>query len=410
MKILRLVSRVIVGLVFIFSGTVKAIDPLGSAYKFHDYFQAFHLEFLQPMALMLAFLLCTAEFIAGVSVLTGYRQRTGEWLVLLLMIIFTPVTLVLAVSNPVSDCGCFGDAIHLTNWQTFLKNLVLLTLVLILFTGRKEMRQTGSRIREWSALAFTAVLFVIFSLMNLRYLPVIDFLPYKKGVNISENMKVPEGKPSDKYETTFIYEKEGMKKEFTIDNYPAADAAWKFVEQRSSLVKKGYQPPIHDFSIELAGGENITEQILACQGYTVLMISKKLHEAGKKQLKEGFDLGRDCISGGIGFFIVTASGSDETASYGNDGQFCTADETTLKTMMRSNPGYILLKGGTILGKWSWAGIPSKELFTENILKGKVEKLSRGSYLLYAVSLALSATVLFLLISSFAGGKTGSFEK
>lgn len=410
MRILRSISRVITGLVFIFSGTVKAIDPLGSAYKFHDYFQAFHLEFLQPFALILAILLCTAEFIAGVSVLTGYRQKAGIGLVMLLMIIFTPLTLVLAVSNPVSDCGCFGDAIHLTNWQTFGKNVVLLTFVIILFTGRKVAVQTRNPITEWIAVSFTAILFVLFSVMNLRYLPLIDFLPYSKGVNITENMKIPEGKPADKYETTFIYEKEGLKKEFTIYNYPANDSSWKFVEQKSVLVKKGYQPPVHDFSITSTQGEDITGKILSDKGYTLLMISKKLHDAGAVRLKRGFDLGRSCMAEGTGFVVVTASGSDEIASYGNIADICTADETTLKTMIRSNPGYILLKNGTITGKWSWAGLPPEKLFIQDMLKGNNRMPGRGRWLLYAVTFILSATVLYLLISSFAWKKAGDFEK
>ena len=133
MKIIRLLARIITGLVFIFSGTVKAIDPLGSAYKFHDYFQAFNLSFLNSLSLPLAVLLCTIEFIAGFSVLTGIKQKTGIITVLMLMIIFTPLTFILALTNPVSDCGCFGDAVHLTNWQTFWKNIILLAAVIILF-------------------------------------------------------------------------------------------------------------------------------------------------------------------------------------------------------------------------------------------------------------------------------------
>ncbi len=407
MKVLRLISRMIIGLVFIFSGTVKAIDPLGTAYKFQDYFQAFHLEFLHNLALVFAILLCVAEFTAGVSVLSGYLQKTGTWLVLMLMALFTPVTLVLAVTNPVSDCGCFGDAIHLTNWQTFGKNVVLLALVTVLLSGRKSMRLTRSLYREWVVLGFIISLFVIFILMNLRYLPVIDFLPYKKGISIPESMKIPPGKPADKYETTFIYEKEGVKKEFNINNYPANDSSWKFIEQKSTLIKKGYQPPIHDFSITSSAGENITEKILSDKGYTVLMISKKLHEADGRHLREGFDFSLHCLLKGIGFYVVTASGSYETASYGTEHKFCTADETTLKTMIRSNPGYILLKEGKILGKWSWAGIPSKESFTENLMNGKIQSPGHGNSPLYIVAGVLSVTLLVLLISSLAPGKTGS---
>src|SRR5664280_1697655 len=134
MKILRIAARIIIGLVFIFSGVVKAIDPLGSAYKFHDYFQAFHLGFLNALSLTLAVFMCTAEFISGFSVLTGLRQKTGILGVLILLVIFTPVTFILALTNPVSDCGCFGDAIHLTNWQTFGKNVVLFALLTVSYT------------------------------------------------------------------------------------------------------------------------------------------------------------------------------------------------------------------------------------------------------------------------------------
>ena len=276
MKILRLISRIIVGIVFMFSGAVKAVDPLGSAYKFNDYFQAFHLEFLKPFSLGLAILLFTAEFISGFSVLSGYRQKTGIWGVMILMLIFTPLTLILAVTNPVSDCGCFGDAIHLTNWQTFGKNIFLMIMAVILFTGRARVRQILNVKGEWLIIVIVTVLFTIFSLLNLRYLQLFDFLPYKTGTSIPEGMLIPEGKAVDEYLTTFIYEKEGIHKEFTLENYPADDSTWKFVDQKSKLIKKGFMPPIHDFSITTIDGEDLTDWILANPGYTMLMISTKL--------------------------------------------------------------------------------------------------------------------------------------
>jgi len=362
MKILRSASRIIIGLVFIFSGVVKAIDPLGSAYKFHDYFQAFNIGFLNKLSLALAIFLCTAEFIAGFSVLTGVRQKTGIWVVMILMVIFTPLTFVLALTNPVSDCGCFGDAVHLTNWQTFGKNIILITLTIILYTDRKQIRNIFNPLVEWIIISIAIVLFILFSFFNLKYLPVIDFLPYKTGVNIAEKMVVPEGMPVDEYKSTFIYEKQGTKKEFTISNYPANDTSWKFIEQKSVLIKKGYQPPIHDFNISSIDDENITEKILSEPGYIVLMISKKLAEADNNKLSAGFELGNYCIANGIGFYIITASGTDEVRSYNNGLRFCTADETTLKTIVRANPGYLFLKNGAIVGKWSWANVPAKEWF------------------------------------------------
>jgi len=400
MKILRLFSRIIVGIVFIFSGTVKAVDPLGSAYKFSDYFQAFHLEFLKPFALVLAIILFTVEFISGFAVLSGYRQKTGLWGVMVLMLIFTPLTLMLAITNPVSDCGCFGDAIHLTNWQTFWKNVVLMILVVILFTGRNKSRQICSTKKEWSVIIIVIVLFIIFSLLNLRYLQLFDFLPYKTGTNIKEGMKIPEGKPVDEYLTTFIYEKEGVQKEFTLENYPADDSTWKFIDQKSKLVKKGYLPPIHDFSITTIEGEDLTDWILANPGYTVLMISTKLNKADQKNLEKGFELGAWCAAEGMSFYVVTASGTDEVKEYGNGLTICTADETTLKTIVRANPGYMLLKDGTILGKWSWATVPPSERFSNELTAEQLKSMNNKSPVLIVYSLILSAIVLSLLISSF----------
>jgi hypothetical protein len=401
MKILRLISRIIAGSVFIFSGTVKAIDPLGSAYKFHDYFQAFHLDFLQFMSLPFAIILCTAEFITGFSVLTGFRQKAGTWGITILIIFFTPLTLFLALTNPVSDCGCFGDAIHLTNWQTFLKNIVLLIFILLLFAGRKRIMNIFKPAAEWIIVGAVALLFVLFSVFNLIYLPLIDFLPYNTGTNIREKMKIPEGAPSDQYATTFIYEKDGNRKEFTLDNYPAGDTTWKFIDQKSILVKKGYHPPVHDFSITTLNKENITDSVLNDPGFTILMVSKKLGKANQSLLKRGFNAGRLCLSKGIEFIVLTSSGSDEIKNYSNGIKFCVTDETTLKTMVRSDPGYILLRKGSIVGKWSWANFPEDEHLINYVTGLKPEKLNfRNGYLIITISflsLALFLTILCILL-------------
>lgn len=362
MKIVRTISRIIIGLVFIFSGVVKAIDPLGFAYKFHDYFQAFHLGFLYSLSLPLAILMCLAEFISGFSVLTGIKFKTGLWGILMLLAVFTPLTLVLALTNPVSDCGCFGDAIHLTNWQTFGKNIILAVLLIITFSGRNQPVKSFAKITEWYILAGVSVVFILFSLANLRYLPAIDFLPYKTGTKIADKMVIPEGVAVDKYETTFIYEKDGIKKEYNLNNYPANDSTWKFVEQKSILKSKGYVPPIHDFIITSLSGEDLTQKILNDHGYSLLMVTKKLAAASHKSLSEGFKLGNFCMAKNINFYILTSSGKDEIRGYENGLTFCSVDETTLKTMVRANPGYILIRNGIIAGKWSWANLPEIEWF------------------------------------------------
>ncbi len=406
MKGLRVISRIITGIVFMFSGIVKGIDPLGSAYKFHDYFQAFNLNFLYPLVLPLSVLLCTAEFISGFSVLSGYRQKLGITGVFILMLIFTPLTLVLALTNPVSDCGCFGDAIHLTNWQTFWKNVVLMILAIILFTGRKQVINVFKPLKEWMLIGSAAAIFIGFCLLNLRYLPVIDFLPYKTGTIIAESMKIPEGMPPDKYETTFIYEKDNIRKEFTLENYPAEDTSWKFIDQKSVLVEKGYIPPIHDFSITLHGGSDITGQILSSKGYTLLMISKKIEEAKPERLEKGFETGMKLINNGTGFYVISASTGDVINRFNNGLPFCSADETTLKTMVRSNPGYMLLKDGAIIGKWSWANLPEYENLSAAPGSVRSEKLNKNYYRTTVITAGLSV-VLFLLLPGLLKKKTTS---
>ncbi len=399
MKVLRIISSLIIGLVFMFSGIVKAIDPSGTAYKFNDYFQAFDLGFLKPVSLILAVILFTAEFISGFAVLSGYRRKEGIWGVMLLMIIFTPLTFVLALTNPVSDCGCFGDAIHLTNWQTFWKNVFLFIFTLILFTGRKKAGTIMAPAREWTVISVVTLLFIGFALLNLRYLQIVDFLPYKTGVNIPEAMKIPEGMPADQYESTFIYEKDGVRKEFTLENYPADDTTWKFIDQNTVLVKKGYVPPVHDFSITAPDGQDIAGQVLSSPGYTLIMISTKLKDADPAHLAKGFELGVHCMTAGISFLILTSSGSDELSRYNNGFTFFTGDETTLKTIVRSNPGYMLLKDGVVQGKWSAVSLPAKENFRASMTPEHVKKMSRKSPVLIIYTISISIIIVALLISS-----------
>jgi len=364
MKTARYLSRILVGLVFIFSGTVKAIDPLGTVYKLQDYFTAFNLDFLKHFSLLLTIILCTLEFIAGISVLLNIRQKSGIWMTMILMIVFTPLTLILALTNPVTDCGCFGDAIKLTNWQTFLKNIILLIPVIFLFLTRNDIRPHSGITREWTMLSIATFIFVVFIFYNLRYLPVIDFLPYKTGTYIPDQMVVPEGKPVDKYETTFLYQKNGQQKEFTLENYPADDTTWKFVEQKSVLISKGYEPPVHDFSFYSLDGTDRTERILESENYLLLMISKKLSKSDPEKLEEGFETGQFFVMNQEEFLILTASGKEEAEKFSRGLTICLGDEVTLKTMVRSDPGYLLLRKGTIIGKWSWADLPDKETFRD----------------------------------------------
>jgi uncharacterized membrane protein YphA (DoxX/SURF4 family) len=383
MRTVRLISRIVTGLVFIFSGFVKGIDPLGSTYKFNDYFQAFHLGFLKEISFPLALILCAAEFIVGFSLVTGCKPKFGIRGALFFMIIFTPLSFILALSNPVSDCGCFGDAITLSNWQTLYKNIVLSLFVIIFYSGIRNIPERLNPKTGWVILSITFIIFLFFSLYNYKHLPLIDFLPYRVGTSISEKMTIPEGAPLNEFSTTFIYEKNGIQKEFTLANYPANDTTWKFVSQESKIIKKGYEPPIHDFSITSVNGNEMTDMILNYQGYTVIMVTKKLSEASKFDLQKGFALGSFCVVNNISFYVLTASTRDETADYENGLEFCFGDETTLKTMVRSNPGFILLKDGTIMGKWSVATLPENDWFKSNMLGKQLQYYSRTSEYLSA---------------------------
>jgi len=279
LKLVIVFFRIVIGAVFIFSGFVKGIDLQGSAIKFDDYFVAFGIDFLIPVSLPLAIFLVSTEFIIGISLLFGYRTYWGTWGVLIFMSAFTPLTLILALFNPVSDCGCFGDAIVLTNWQTFWKNVVLMIMVLVIFYHKKKFKPAYPAITDWSILIVIFFLFIGFSLYNYRHLPMIDFRPYNTGTNIPEKMYIPEDAPVDEYETILIYEKDGIKKEFDLENYPWQDSTWSFVEQKSILIKE----------------------------YSFILVSADLAKADKEALQKLDTLSLYCNQTGIKFYSLSSS-------------------------------------------------------------------------------------------------------
>lgn len=354
---LRNLSRYISGFVFVFSGLVKGIDPMGSMYKFMDYFTAFQLDALQPLAYSLGLILCTAEFIIGFAILTGIRMKPAAWGLLLFMAGFTPLTLYLALANPVSDCGCFGDAIHLSNWQTFYKNIIISVFVVIVFVNRKKYKAVSGATAEWTMLAIITAAFILFVQYNYRHLPVVDFRPYRIGANIPEQMYIPDDAPADEYETTLIYEKNGKQEEFTLENYPADDTSWTFVDSRSRLVRKGYEPPIHDFSLVTPEGQDLTDIILSDESYSFIMLSIKFSEAERALVEKGIEAGMRCREEGISFYVLTSSGTAMIDEFEGELNIFYIDETTMKTIIRANPGFMVMKEGTISAKWAGRDLP-----------------------------------------------------
>ncbi|HPH73964.1 MAG TPA: DoxX family protein, partial [Bacteroidales bacterium] len=291
MKLLTQTARILTGLIFTFSGFIKGIDPMGTAFKLGDYFAAFRMGFLDDIALPLSLLLCVVEFVTGMMLLSGALVKPASWMAALFMALFTPLTLVLAIWNPVSDCGCFGDAIVLTNWQTFFKNLIILIPVVFVFITRND--DTGVMSLK-AGLNFTLAyvfLFLLFMRMNLAYLPVIDFRPYSIGTNIAESMSIPHDAVPDKYDIRFIYEKDGVQQEFTLDNYPADDTLWKFIDQKSVLISKGYEPPISGFTLMTEQGVDMTDQVTRQDGDVMLMVARRLDESDRDGLTKGYRLG-----------------------------------------------------------------------------------------------------------------------
>lgn len=365
--------RFVLGGTFIFSGFVKAIDPLGSFYKIQDYLVAFGMGEWFPSYAMLFFaiLLSAIEFCIGIFLFMGIRRRLASSLALLLMCVMTPLTLYLAIADPVSDCGCFGDAVVLTNWQTFGKNVFLLFAAIVVFRERKQLIRFVTLKVEWMVSLYTILYIFVLSFGCLRDLPILDFRPYRIGVNIVEGMEVPEGAEPSIFETRFVLEKDGNRQEFGLEDYP--DSTWTFIEARTILKKKGYEPPIHDFSLlEVETGEDITERVLSDDGYTFLLIAHRIEEADDSNIDLVNEVYDYCVEYGYTFYGVTSSSEEEIEYWcdrtGAEYPFCQMDDITLKTIIRSNPGLLLLKHGTILNKWSNNRLPDEYDLTDSLDK------------------------------------------
>ena len=369
MKILVELSRVIIGATFAFSGFVKAIDPLGFTYKIEDYLIELELLELFPLALPAAVFMVTAEFALGIFLLLGIYRKWTVRLVTLFMFFFTPLTLWIAIANPVEDCGCFGDAFIISNWQTFYKNIVLLAGAILLLLKWEQITPLFSRKMATVAGILTLLLGVLFSLHNVYRLPVIDFRPYKIGANIPQQMFVDPGE-ADVVETVFIYSKDGIEKEFTEENYPWNDSTWTFVDMKTKLVKEGVKPAIEDFSVATLYydeatdawniGGDITDIILSEPSYTFLMIAYSLEKMSLKHLEQFVEVYRYAQENGYSFYLLTSSSVDEVGKWEQlhrtGFQFCHADERVLKTMIRANPGLMLLKEGTVINKWDGSNV------------------------------------------------------
>ncbi len=381
-RIFLAILRILLGLIFIYSGFVKVIDPLGSTYKFTDYFRdAFNMEWMIPASFFLAVIMSVAELLFGLSMLTNIKTKLSTWGILAFMTIFTPLTLFLAITDKVHDCGCFGDALQITNWQTFYKNIFISALALIVFFYRKSYKPYLSKTKQLVAFVFLAIFSFGLSWYCYRHLPIIDFRPYKTGTNIPASMTIPEGAPSDVYKYNYTLKNKNTGEELVIDSetyvndstYWYEGTPWEFVSSSEPiLVSKGYTPPIHDFSIRNSEGEDITADILNDDRYYFLLIAYDITKSNTKNQKQINKLAEYCNKHNYGFMCLTSSLDYQIVEFVAETQanyaFGSTDETTLKTIIRSNPGLLLLKKGTIIGKWHHNDIPEINELETNYLK------------------------------------------
>ena len=351
--------RFSLALVFAFSGFVKAVDSTGTVIKLTEYAEVLGMGIPLPLLYAATWVLIFMEYIMGVALFFGFYRRFYLGMMIAFLSAMTPLTLVMALTNPVSDCGCFGDAIVLTNWQTFGKNVALLVMaIVVLLHHRRVWRVISSRM-QWLVFVYAAASILFFMQYNVRYLPAWDFRPYAIGTNIIDAMTVPDDAPSDEYETLFILEKEGVQRAFTFDDYP--DSTWHFVRRESRLISKGYVPPITDFYLSTLEGEEVTWDILEQPGYTFLLVARDLNRTNESMLDVINDLHDYAKVEGCPFYMLTSSNENEINEWnehtGATYPYLRADGTLLKTMIRANLGLIVIQDATIIGKWSAADLP-----------------------------------------------------
>ena len=350
------IARFLVGGLFIFSGIIKINDPAGTAIKLEEYFTVFAADFASfftafvPFALLLSVVLSVLEVVLGVAVLLNYRMKITAWILLGLIVFFTFLTFYSAYFNKVTDCGCFGDAIKLTPWQSFIKDIVLLVLVVLIFIYRKTLQPVLSSKAGDVCIGVVTALNIFLAVYAIQHLPYIDFRPYKVGNNIPAQM-MPEEAPV----TEYIFMKEGKK--IRSKDYLSADDGYEYVDAEIMNLDKA-TPKISDYQVTSTEGEDFTEQTF--EGNKLFII---IHDASKADVENVKDINRlvEGLPSAIEPMVLTSTAENVFDAFRHEVQLAVpyyfADATVLKAMIRSNPGLMLLQNGTVLGKWHGNDVP-----------------------------------------------------
>lgn len=361
MKLLLGILRALVGTLFLFSGLVKANDPLGLCYKMQEFFLALHINFLSGIALPLSILMIGFEILAGFALLLGFLMVIFGPLLLLLTGVFTFLTAYAYFTGRIQECGCFGNCIPISNALTFWKDVVLLALVLVIFSRRRQIKPLWGRT---TGIFMVLGLFLAFGLQwyTLNHLPIVDCLAYGVGKNIPQEMKAPVNSYPGQYSITMTYEKNGIKKDFGPNNYPWKDTTWKFISRNLKLIRKGNDtPPIEDFSITGVSGTDSTKEVLNHSGPLFLFLVLDTRQAGTGWNRRMDSLQAWAARARIPVLGITASSWKKIAVFSSRNglkfPFMQMDATVIKTMGRSNPCLMLLRQGTVEGKWHYHDIP-----------------------------------------------------
>lgn len=366
-------SRIFVGVLFIFSGLIKANDPLGFGYKLQEYFDVFHMPWLSPFATGIAIFLCILEIVLGALLLFGFWSRKVTAGLLGIIIFFTFLTFVSAAFKVVTSCGCFGDAIPLTPWQSFSKDLVLLVLIVYLFINRNKIHAiTDNQGKQRLGVIGVTALSLIFSIYTYTYLPVLDFLPYKVGQSLPEAMKIPDGAQPDEYVITYkLHHKvTGENKEMSDKDYLKTeiwkDDNWEIVgEPTQKLVKKGYEAKIKDLMISDASSTDYTKELIENPYYNLIIVAYYLKDTDEQAIQEMNTIAAQAAKEfNVRTVLLTSSSAQDADQFSKENKLMAevfyADAVPLKSMVRSNPGLMLMKNGIVINKWSHAGLPSYE--------------------------------------------------
>ncbi len=364
MKYIVQLCRLLVGVLFIISGLIKLNDPLGFSYKLQEYFSTdvLNIPFLEPYALGISVIVVVFEVVLGVFLLIGYKPKFTVWSLLGMIVFFTFLTFYSAYFDKVKDCGCFGDAIKLTPWESFTKDVILLVLILVLFFGLKHIKPLFAKLPTTVLALLSFVISLWFGYHVLMHLPSVDFRAYKLGANIQEGMVVPEDAPKPVQEFTWTFNVDGKEEQFvTNGSYP--DVKGDYVGYEIKVIDEGYTPPIQDFSIE-SDEEDLTERFLN-EEHLIMVVMYDMETAEKEGVEKLKAITDEALRKGYKVIGLSASGSDvkqrfkEAYKFNFDTYLC--DEKALKTVVRSNPGVLEMKRGTVTQKLHWNDLEALQL-------------------------------------------------